>query len=169
MDENRHLRWNAQKKLRAPAGSVVIAGGQPVPIERNSSMRPDPILAALIAGTETPGSKDRNVLHFTGTLHSQWIAPKAGGRSAPPSNPASDALTARERDILAMICQGLSNKRTARALKISPETVKSHVKRIFSKLAVSTRSAAVFRAGSLGLLRLPELTPKENAIASSEG
>jgi LuxR family maltose regulon positive regulatory protein len=89
--------------------------------------------------------------------------------SAQPRNRASDALTARERDILAKIAQGLSNKRVARALEISPETVKSHVKSIFLKLAVSTRSAAVFRAGSFGLLRLPESTPKKSAIASSEG
>ena len=64
----------------------------------------------------------------------------------------SDTLTARERDVLAMISQGFANKRIARTLEISPETVKSHVKRIFSKLAVSTRTEAVSRAGSLGLL-----------------
>ena len=104
----------------------------------------DSKLAILIPRTEAPGSPQLR-------------------------NRASDALTARERDILAMISQGLSNKRVARALKISPETVKSHVKHIFLKLAVSTRGAATFRAGSLGLLRLQESTPKENAIASSEG
>jgi DNA-binding CsgD family transcriptional regulator len=82
-------------------------------------------------------------------------------------NRAGNLLTAREREILAMISQGLSNKRIARALKISPETVKSHVKSIFLKLAVSTRAEAVFRAGSLGLLQPPESTPKEDAIASS--
>jgi LuxR family maltose regulon positive regulatory protein len=51
-----------------------------------------------------------------------------------------------------MISQGFSNKRTAGTLKISPETVKSHVKRIFLKLGASTRTEAVFRAGALGLL-----------------
>ncbi len=64
----------------------------------------------------------------------------------------SDALTAQERNVLAMISKGFADKCVARLLKISPETVKSHVKRIFSKLAVSTRTEAVFRAGSLGLL-----------------
>lgn len=87
--------------------------------------------------------------------------------SAQFGNRASDALTARERDTLALISQGLSNKRIARALKISPETVKSHVKRIFLKLAVGTRSAAVYQAGSLGLLRSPESTPREDAIPTS--
>jgi DNA-binding CsgD family transcriptional regulator len=64
----------------------------------------------------------------------------------------SDPLTARERDVLAMVSQGLSNKRIARALEISPETVKSHVKHIFLKLAVGTRTEAVFRAVSRELL-----------------
>jgi len=60
-----------------------------------------------------------------------------------------ETLTARERDVLAMIGQGLTNKHIARACEISPETVKSHVKRIFLKLAVSTRAQAVSRAGLL--------------------
>ena len=64
----------------------------------------------------------------------------------------SDAITARERDVLSRIGQGYSNKRIARSLEISPETVKSHVKHIFSKLDVATRSEAVCRAASLGLL-----------------
>jgi DNA-binding CsgD family transcriptional regulator len=66
---------------------------------------------------------------------------------------SSDELTAREREVLAMIGQGSSNKRIARALEISPETVKTHVKHIFLKLAVGTRTEAVFRAVSLDLLR----------------
>jgi ATP/maltotriose-dependent transcriptional regulator MalT len=128
-------------------------------------MRSDSKLAALTPGTEAPGSEDRKILHFTRTLLSR-VAPNAGGRSA---QPGSRPLTSRERDILTVIGNGLSNKRIARALHISPETVKSHVKSIFLKLAVSTRAEAVFRAGSLGLLRGWEPTPKESAIASSGG
>jgi ATP/maltotriose-dependent transcriptional regulator MalT len=69
-----------------------------------------------------------------------------------PSSCVSDPLTVRERDVLSMISQGLSNKRVARAFEISPETVKSHVKHIFLKLAVRTRTEAVLRAGSSELL-----------------
>ncbi len=87
---------------------------------------------------------------------------RLSGRSARPGycRPArstclaGETLTARERDILAMISQGLSNKRIARAREISPETVKSTVKRIFVKLAVNTRAHAVSQAGSLGLLEV---------------
>jgi ATP/maltotriose-dependent transcriptional regulator MalT len=75
------------------------------------------------------------------------------GRSAQSSCRVGETITARERDVVGMISQGLCNKRIARALEISPETVKSHIKRIFLKLAVSTRAEAVSRAGSLGLLR----------------
>ena len=70
----------------------------------------------------------------------------------------SDPLSARERDVLAMISQGLSNKRIARALEISPETVKSHVKHIFLKLEVSTRTEAIFRALMSCDMRPRELT-----------
>lgn len=75
----------------------------------------------------------------------------ANGRSEQPIR-VSDPLTVREREVLGMIGQGLTNKRIGRILEVSPETVKSHVKRIFLKMAVSTRAEAVFRAGSLGLL-----------------
>jgi LuxR family transcriptional regulator, maltose regulon positive regulatory protein len=47
---------------------------------------------------------------------------------------------------------GHSNKRIAQQLQIGPETVKSHVKRIFLKLAVQTRAHAVSTASALGLL-----------------
>ena len=63
----------------------------------------------------------------------------------------SEPLSAREGDILKMIAEGLSNKEIARNLAITPETVKSHVKQIFSKLNVEKRAQAVSRAQVLGL------------------
>jgi LuxR family maltose regulon positive regulatory protein len=100
----------------------------------------------------SPALMDREILPFVGSLLSRWDARHAGAPPEQPGKRISDTLTARERDVLAMISQGFANKRIARTLEISPETVKSHVKRIFSKLAASTRTEAVSRAGSLGLL-----------------
>jgi DNA-binding CsgD family transcriptional regulator len=114
-------------------------------------MTPGWKLATLISGTGTPTSKDRELPLFVGSLLSRWDARYAGDHSA-QSN--SRVLTPRERDVLAMISQGFSNKRIVRTLEISPETVKTHVKRIFLKLAVNTHTEAVCRAGSLGLLGL---------------
>jgi LuxR family maltose regulon positive regulatory protein len=62
------------------------------------------------------------------------------------------SLSVRERDTLALIAQGLSNKEIARILAVTPETVKSHVKHIFAKLSVEKRAQAVSRAQSLGLV-----------------
>jgi LuxR family maltose regulon positive regulatory protein len=110
------------------------------------------LLKETYARAGAPGSTDRELLPVVGSLLLRRDARCAGGRSAHPRRRVCDTLTARERDILGMISQGFSNKRIARAFEISPETVKSHVKRIFSKLAVSSRTEAVSRAGSLGLL-----------------
>jgi DNA-binding CsgD family transcriptional regulator len=120
--------------------------------ERSNSMTPSLKLVTLMSGTGTPTSKDRELPTFVESLLSRWDARYAGDGAAQPSSRVSDPLTARERDVLAMISQGLSNKRIARCLGISPETVKSHVKHIFLKLTVNTRAEAVTRAGSLGLL-----------------
>jgi ATP/maltotriose-dependent transcriptional regulator MalT len=110
------------------------------------------LLRRAYARAAAPASTDRDILPFVGSLLSRWDTRHVGSSPAQPKRRVSDTLTARERDVLAMISQGFANKRIARTLEISPETVKSHVKRIFSKLAVSTRTEAVFRAGSLGLL-----------------
>jgi ATP/maltotriose-dependent transcriptional regulator MalT len=64
----------------------------------------------------------------------------------------SDSLSPREHSILRSMSCGLSNKRIAQELQIAPETVKSHAKGIFIKLAVQTRAHAVATASALGLL-----------------
>jgi ATP/maltotriose-dependent transcriptional regulator MalT len=110
------------------------------------------LLRRAYARAAAPASTDRDVLPFVGSLLSRWDARHVSSSPAQPKRRVSDSLTERERDVLAMIGKGLSNKRIARILEISPETVKSHARRIFSKLAVSTRTEAAFRASSLGLL-----------------
>jgi DNA-binding CsgD family transcriptional regulator len=121
----------------------------PPSTERTKFMSAVSNFATFVPGTKTPGSKHREILPFPESLLARWDAGYAGDRSA-QSN--SGFLTPRERDVLAMIRQGFSNKSTARTLAISPETVKTHVKRIFLKLAVNSRTEAVFQAVSLELL-----------------
>jgi ATP/maltotriose-dependent transcriptional regulator MalT len=62
-------------------------------------------------------------------------------------------LTPRENNVLRLIAGGLSNKRIAQRLDIAPETVKSHAKSIFAKLAAQTRAQAVSHAEALGLIQ----------------
>lgn len=69
--------------------------------------------------------------------------------------PAVDAPTRRELEVLAEVARGLSNAEVGRALHISEATVKTHLVRVFEKLGVSDRTAAVTRALSQGLLPPP--------------
>ncbi len=68
-------------------------------------------------------------------------AAPAGSRAAP----ALDALTAREREVAALLAQGASNKRIALKLDISLHTVKRHVANIIAKLGVRTRGEVIAR------------------------
>jgi LuxR family maltose regulon positive regulatory protein len=69
-----------------------------------------------------------------------------------PSSSSYRPLSRRETGILQLIAQGMSNKHIARSLDITPETVKSHAKSIFVKLATRTRAQAVARAEAIGFL-----------------
>ncbi|GGP28144.1 HD domain-containing phosphohydrolase [Silvimonas amylolytica] len=76
----------------------------------------------------------------------------ATGQSAPPTRKASTLLSERETDVLRRISLGESNKEVARALVISPSTVRTHMESIFRKLECSTRAAATLKAFTLGVL-----------------
>jgi ATP/maltotriose-dependent transcriptional regulator MalT len=66
--------------------------------------------------------------------------------------PAADILTAREREVLALVADGRSNPEIAGDLGLSPKTVNRHVENIFDKLAVSSRAAAVAKALRTGAI-----------------
>ncbi len=65
-----------------------------------------------------------------------------------------EPLTARERDVLDALAQGLPNRAIAARLGISEHTVKFHLAAIFGKLGVKTRTGAVRRALRRGLIGL---------------
>ncbi len=65
-----------------------------------------------------------------------------------------DALTPREREVLEMLAEGLSNKEIAWRMKISEHTVKFHVASIFAKFDVSTRTEAVMKGIRQGLVMM---------------
>ncbi|MCF5544143.1 PAS domain S-box protein [Pseudomonas salomonii] len=66
-------------------------------------------------------------------------------------NVAFTDLTARERDVLGLICEGLADKEIASRLKLAPNTVRNHVATVYSKLGVHSRSAAIVWARERGL------------------
>lgn len=66
-------------------------------------------------------------------------------------------LSARERDVLALVTEGLPNKAIGRRLGISERTVENHVRHVFEKLGVTSRTEAAVQAMSRGLLPDPEM------------
>lgn len=68
-----------------------------------------------------------------------------------PPEPGLD-LTEREREVLALMVEGLNNTQIAGRLSVSPSTIKSHVSNILSKLGVSSRTEAVTLALRNGLV-----------------
>lgn len=65
--------------------------------------------------------------------------------------PLEDALTGREVDVLKLFSRGLSYRETADILRISQHTIGDHVKSIYRKLGVHSRSEAIFEARQIGL------------------
>jgi DNA-binding NarL/FixJ family response regulator len=84
------------------------------------------------------------------------LSPKAarallpGNRSA--GSVGTDALTAREREVLCLVAVGQPNKSIARRLTISEKTVKAHLTRVFTVLGVSDRTSAALWAQRNGLV-----------------
>ena len=108
-----------------------------------------PLLQAVRKDTPcTP--KTRELVRYIDRLLDGWRA-----QYQPNGKQERESLSASERNIVKLISQGKSNKEIARTLGIAPETVKSHVKNIFVKLAVDRRAQAVARAQELGLVGLP--------------
>jgi DNA-binding NarL/FixJ family response regulator len=76
------------------------------------------------------------------------------GQGFPPieTAPRSSVLSDRETQILRLVAKGLSFKEVGAILTISPNTVITHIKRIYQRLAVHSRGEAVYEANQMGLL-----------------
>ncbi|HWT24478.1 MAG TPA: helix-turn-helix transcriptional regulator, partial [Solirubrobacteraceae bacterium] len=81
-----------------------------------------------------------------GVLRDLGAAPGARPRGA-------GELTAREREVLDLLCVGMSNARIAQTLVISEKTAGHHVSRILTKLGARNRTEAAAQARRLALVR----------------
>jgi DNA-binding NarL/FixJ family response regulator len=97
-----------------------------------------------VRGEAVGGRFDREVTEAA-------LAAMDGAAPRPPARAAA-TLSQRETDVLRRISLGESNKEVARALALSPSTVRTHIESVFRKLECSTRAAATLKAFTLGLL-----------------
>jgi DNA-binding NarL/FixJ family response regulator len=77
---------------------------------------------------------------------------RAGNSAAPPAE-RGERLTERERQVLGLVVQSKRNKEIPAALAVSVPTVESHLRNLYTKLGVTSRTAAAHRAQQDGLLR----------------
>jgi ATP/maltotriose-dependent transcriptional regulator MalT len=87
-----------------------------------------------------------------------WLAIRlrhkpAAGLEIDPHAPSRLGISGRELEVLAHLAAGRSNKEIAQRLEVSPNTVKTHVARLFEKLGARRRTQAILRARELGVLR----------------
>lgn len=80
------------------------------------------------------------------------FAPRAPAEAGNPRAVAALGISARELAVLRALAEGLSNREIADRLHVSPNTVKTHVARLFEKLGASRRTDAVARARELGII-----------------
>lgn len=121
------------QKANVPA--IVVSGyAEPARIEQAYRDR-------LVFTCLEKQSFDRKAFIHTAQIASQQVH----------EDPVLKSLTDREREVLVLLASGLTNKEIARELTITPNTVKRHLKSLFAKLDVSTRSAASAKAIGMGL------------------
>lgn len=117
------------------------------------------ILAALgrpeAAADQAQGARD--VLLRLGATHEAGRAARflAGPGREGHRGQRIASLTPRERQVLSLVAQGMSDAEIARSLSVSRHTVHRHVANVLTKLDSSSRAAAVARAAGRGLLEVP--------------
>lgn len=125
-------------------------------VARERSMRAKPGSAAhaeLRIFTTAPHWSD--LLDHSTITHLLQTYRKGARRSRDGANAHTESghnVTAREREILGLLAHGLSSKQMARELGVSPNTVKTARRRLYTKLGVTNSAGAVARAISGGFL-----------------
>jgi DNA-binding NarL/FixJ family response regulator len=117
-----------------------------------------------VVGTALKGDIDHGEAQIPPAIDAVVVSPPASASASAPATVTThdvrgdiseelvEALTVRERDVLALVSDGHGNREIATRLGISEHTVKFHLSSIFGKLGASTRTEAVRRGLKLGLI-----------------
>ena len=121
----------------------------------SASVAPDAVHEARVRGADgflPKSASAEDILEAISlALSGQPCFPAHSGNTAAARGPDAPSLTARQLDVLALLCTGKPNKVIARDLGLSENTVRVHVAAIFAQLGVNSRSAALLAAQRLGL------------------
>jgi len=123
------------------------------------------IMQAIFAGADgyllkqTSGQKILEAIEETmngGTAMTPFVARRvleAFKTRAEIKDSTTENISSREQEVLGLLVQGLNYKQIAEKIFISPETVRNHIRNIYEKLHVHSRSEAVSKAIKQGLLK----------------
>jgi DNA-binding NarL/FixJ family response regulator len=125
--------------MRAGARGYMVKGAEPAEVLR--------AIRAVADGEAifSPAIAERLIQYFT-----LPVATVRDAKTSPQAPPFPD-LTERERAVLGLIAQGLTNSAIAERLVLSPKTVRNYITEIFSKLQIADRAQAIIRARNAGL------------------
>ncbi len=140
------MRWGMWKRA-AGYGAALAVGAlalEWLDYDRLARSRPGDIYWGLIAAAFLALGIFIGVRVFAG--------PKAGPFDGNPQAVTSLGISPRELEVLKELAAGRSNKEIARRLEVSPNTVKTHVGRLYEKLGAERRTDAVNRARELGII-----------------
>ncbi|GAA2575394.1 response regulator transcription factor [Dactylosporangium fulvum] len=142
------------------ATAEIVAGPTPSRVMVLTTYESDAdILRAVAAGATGYLLKDASRAELAGAVRATArgetvLAPSVATKLVQQvRSPAQPQLSAREVDVLRLVARGLTNAEIGKALFISEATVKTHMYRVFTKLDVTDRTAAVTTAMARGLLR----------------
>ncbi|WP_340529825.1 helix-turn-helix transcriptional regulator, partial [Cupriavidus necator] len=118
-----------------------------------------PQVPALLAALAGDDSLDP-VLAFYAQRLADAAGPGASASPAPSPAPAAQlarlaTLSEREQEVLGLLAQAMPNKKIARILNVSLDTVKWHLRNVYAKLEVTGRDEAVARLRDAGALPTP--------------
>ncbi|WP_304518338.1 AAA family ATPase [Cohnella sp. REN36] len=156
------LRTASALGIEDAAGDPTFAGDPYVRLHRVRSLYALPIPSAagrpgllylenaLIAGAFAEPQPE--LWHVVAAQTFSLLSIEAGDAALAETGAELDPLTGREREVLAVLAAGLSNKEMAAQLGLTEGTVKVHINRIYSKLGVKRRTQAVEAARRRGLV-----------------
>ena len=95
-------------------------------------------------------------------------AMRRGNGSSETSDDINE-LSDREREVLGLICEGVSDAQMSGTLQLSPNTVRNHIASLYRKIGVNRRSAAVIWARERGITGLEVVPPRRRRAAGVYG
>ena len=132
--------------------AIDLAEACAAPFERALALVIKARLDLALANRERSESSLREAIAIAGPLHASPLIAEAEALLDETSEPqAAEVISPRELEVLALVAEGLTDREVAERLFISPRTVNQHLRSIYNKLGVNSRTGATMRAIELGI------------------